>query len=221
MLRLVYFPTPGRAEAIRIALSLSGEEWEDVTVDGLGYSKMRDNGDLPWNMLPILQTPDGTIAESSSILRFVGYLSGFIPEKAFQRAKADEFIDAMEPLSKALDSTFGISDLDERIRIRKEVFGPEGDGTKNLELLEKKISESKTGWAAGTDEISIADLKLFTGLFGLFSGNYDGIDASIISKYSGLIKYHDKVANEPRIKQYYEKVDSDDIRWTFLPGAFN
>lgn len=221
MLRLVYFPTPGRAEAIRIALSLSGEEWEDVTVDGVEYSKMRDNGDLPWGMLPILQTPDGTIAESSSILRFVGHLSGFIPEKAFQRAKTDEFIDAMEPLSKALDSTFGISDLDERIRIRKEVFGPEGDGTKNLVLLEKKISESKTGWAAGTDEISIADLKLFTGLFGLFSGNYDGMDASIISKYPDLIKYHDKVANEPRIKQYYEKVDSQDIRWTFLPGAFN
>lgn len=221
MLRLVYFPTPGRAEAIRIALSLSGEEWEDVRVDGIEYSKMRDNGDLPWGMLPILQTPDGTIAESSSILRFVGHLSGFIPEKAFQRAKADEFIDAMEPLSKALDSTFGISDLDERIRIRKEVFGLEGDGTKNLVLLEKKISESKTGWAAGTDEISIADLKLFTGLFGLFSGNYDGMDASIISKYPGLIEYHDKVANEPRIKQYYDKVDSQDIRWTFLPGAFN
>lgn len=221
MLRLVYFPTPGRAEAIRIALSLSGEEWEDVTVDGVEYSKMRDNGDLPWDMLPILQTPEGTIAESSSILRFVGHLSGFIPEKPFQIAKADEFIDAMGPLSKALDSTFGISDLDERIRIRKEVFGPEGDGTKNLVLLEKKISESKTGWAAGTDQISIADLKLFTGLFGLFSGNYDGMDASIISKYPSLIKYHDKVANEPRIRQYYEKVDSEDIRWTFLPGAFN
>jgi glutathione S-transferase len=221
MLRLVYFPTPGRAEAIRIALSLSGEEWEDVTVNGVEYRKMRDNGDLPWDMLPILQTPEGTIAESSSILRFVGHLSGFIPEKTFQIAKADEFIDAMGPLSKALDSTFGISDLDERIRIRKEVFGPEGDGTKNLVLLEKKISESKTGWAAGTDEISIADLKLFTGLFGLFSGNYDGMDASIISKYPDLIKYHDKVANEPRIKQYYDKVDSQDIRWTFLPGAFN
>ena len=79
MLRLVYFPTPGRAEAIRIALSLSGEEWEDVTVDGVEYSKMRDNGDLPWDMLPILQTPEGTIAESSSILRFVGHLSVFNP----------------------------------------------------------------------------------------------------------------------------------------------
>jgi hypothetical protein len=144
-----------------------------------------------------------------------------VPENAYQSAKADEFIDAMEPLSKVLDSTFGISDLDERIKIRKEVFGPKGDGTKNLVLLEKKIIESKSGWAADTEEISIADLKLFTGLFGLFSGNYDGMDSSIICEYPVLIKYHDKVANEPRIKQYYENVDSENIRWTFLPGAFN
>jgi glutathione S-transferase len=221
MYRLVYFSTPGRAEAIRIALSLSGREWKDVNVDGLGYNKMKENGDLPWDMLPILKTPEGTIAESSAILRYVGHLSGFVPENAYQSAKADEFIDAMEPLSKVLDSTFGISDLDERIKIRKEVFGPKGDGTKNLVLLEKKIIESKSGWAADTEEISIADLKLFTGLFGLFSGNYDGMDSSIICEYPVLIKYHDKVANEPRIKQYYENVDSENIRWTFLPGAFN
>ena len=72
---------------------------------------MRDNGDLPWDMLPILQTPEGTIAESSSILRFVGHLSGFIPEKPFQIAKADEFIDAMGPLSKALDSNFSVNSI--------------------------------------------------------------------------------------------------------------
>ena len=221
MLRLIYFSTPGRAEAIRVALSLSGEQWEDVTVDGIKYRSMKDNGDLPWGMLPVLQTPNGTIAESTAILRFVGRMSGFVPDEQFQRAKADEFIDGMEPLSKALDSTFGISDDDERIRLRKEVFGPDGNGTKNLLLLERKISESKTGWAAGTDDMSIADLKLFTGLFGLFSGNYDGIDAAVISNYPRLIEYHDKIANDPRIKQYYAGTNSEDIRWTFLPGAFN
>ena len=125
MLRLIYFSTPGRAEAIRVALSLSGEQWEDVTVDGIKYRSMKDNGDLPWGMLPVLQTPNGTIAESTAILRFVGRMSGFVPDEQFQRAKADEFIDGMEPLSKALDSTFGISDDDERIRLRKEVFGPD------------------------------------------------------------------------------------------------
>lgn len=221
MLRLVYFPSPGRAEAIRIALSLSGVEWEDVAIDGARFRTMKEEGELPWGMVPILQTSDGTIAESSAILRFAGHLAGLVPEDHYQCAKADEFIDGMEPLSKALDSTFGISDLDERVRLRKEVFGPNGKGTRNLLLLERKVAESETGWAAGTDGISIADLKLFTGLFGLFSGNYDGIDASIIADYPGLLDYHARVSTEPRILKHYAGVKSGDARWTFLPGAFS
>jgi glutathione S-transferase len=172
-------------------------------------------------MLPILQTPEGTIAESSAILRFVGQDVGLVPEDRFQSAKVDEFIDGMGPLATALNTTFGISDEDKRIRLRKELFSPQGAGTKNLALLQRKVSQSDTGWAAGTDEMTIADLKLFTELFALFSGNYDGIEASVISDYPQLLKYHEKVANEPRIKAHYATVSPDDIRWTFLPGAFD
>ncbi len=220
MLRLVYFPSPGRAEAIRIALSLSGAVWEDVSIDGARFQSMKEAGQLPWGMVPVLQTPDGAIAESSAILRYAGRMAGLVPEDPYQCAKADEFIDGMEPLSKALDSTFGISDVDERIRLRKEVFGPSGKGSRNLLLLERKVTESETGWAAGTDDMSIADLKLFAGLFGLFSGNYDGIDASVLSGYPGLIEYHGKVSTDPRIQAHYADVGDGDIRWTFLPGAF-
>lgn len=220
MMRLVYFPSPGRAEAIRVALSLSGRDWEDVSLDGERFQSMKEAGELPWGMVPVLQTPDGTIAESTAILRYVGSMADLVPADPFQRAKADEFIDGMEPLSKVLDSTFGISDLDERIRLRKEVFGPNGKGSSNLSLLERKVRDSETGWAAGTDNMSIADLKLFTGLFGLFSGNYDGIEASVVSGYPGLINYHRKVATEPRIQSHYSSVRVNDIRWTFLPGAF-
>ena len=220
MLRLVYFPSPGRAEAIRVALSLSGADWEDVSIDGARFQAMKEAGELPWGMVPILQTPEGTIAESSAILRYAGRLAGLIPEDSYQSAKADEFIDGMEPLSKALDSTFGSSDLDERIRLRKEVVGPSGKGTRNLLLLQGKLAESETGWAAGTDDMSIADLKLFTGLFGLFSGNYDGIEASVLSEYPGLIAYHGMMATDSRILSYYADVGVGDIRWTFLPGAF-
>lgn len=69
--------------------------------------------------------------------------------------------------------------------------------------------------------MSIADLKLFTELFGLFSGNYDGLDASMIEGFQNLLNYHQKVANEPRILAHYADVSSDDIRWTYLPNAFD
>ena len=67
MHRLVYFAVPGRGEASRVALAFSDLEWEDVEVNGEPFNDMRNSGELPWNMLPVLQTPKGTIAESSAI----------------------------------------------------------------------------------------------------------------------------------------------------------
>lgn len=220
MLRLVYFPSPGRAEAIRLALSFSGVEWEDHRIDAKRLLEMKESGELPWGMVPVLQTSEGTIAESSAILRYVGRLAGLVPDDPYQAAKADEFIDAMESLSKALDNTFGITDMEDRTRVRREAFSPGGRGAKSLDSLEAKIASSPTGWAAGTQEMSIADLKLFSGLFGLFSGNYDGLEASIISRYPALLRYHDKVSSERRVLDHYSDTSRDDIRWTFLPGAF-
>tara|TARA_B100001778_G_scaffold57989_1_gene44817 strand:- start:99 stop:764 length:666 start_codon:yes stop_codon:yes gene_type:complete len=220
MHRLVYFSVPGRAEASRIALSLSGIEWEDVEVNGEEFSKMKKEGTLPWGMLPILQTSKGTIAESSAILRYAGKIAGLIPDDSFQAAKADEFIDGMGPIARAMDTTFGIQDDNERIRLRKQLFEPDGAATKALKLYDKKIKDSKSGWAADTDEMSIADLKLFTELFAFFSGNYDGIEKSMLMDYKNLLNYHHKVANEERIKNHYRGITSEDIRWTFLPNAF-
>jgi glutathione S-transferase len=221
MNRLVYFPVPGRGEASRVALALSGLEWEDVEVNGERFDTMRASGELPWNMLPVLQTEYGTIAESSAILRYAGKFAGLVPENPYLAAKVDEFIDGMGPLARGLDTTFGISDQSERIRLRKNLFDHGGTCSESLQKFDDKLRDSNTGWAAETYEMSIADLKLFTEVFALFSGNYDGIDVSVVQRYPHLLAYHDKVANEPRILSHYAHVEPNDIRWTFLPGAFH
>ena len=204
MLRLVYFGVPGRAEASRVALSLSGLEWEDIQVNGVRFEIMKNSGELPWDMLPVLQTPEGTIAESSAILRFAGKAADLVPSDPYQAAKVDEFIDGMLPFVGLLDDTYRISDVEERIHIRKKLFLPDGRGTRSLAMLERKISQSKSGWAAGTDEMSIADLKLFTELFGLFSGNYDGLDASMIEDFQNLLKHLVQCDHLPNQRHYHQ-----------------
>ena len=220
-MRLIYFSVPGRAEASRVALSLAGIDWEDIQVDGPEFQNMKANGELPWGMLPVLVTEEGTLAESSAILRFAGEKAGLVPHDAYQRAKVNEFLDGMWSLAIALDSTFGIDDQQKRIDLRKGLFELEGEGTRCMRIFEEKIRESPTGWIAGSDEMSIADLKLFTELFGLFSGNYDGIEPEMLRGYNQLLDYHSRVSNEPRILKHYSNVSKDDLRWTFLPGAFN
>ena len=69
--------------------------------------------------------------------------------------------------------------------------------------------------------MSIADLKLFTELFAFFSGNYDGIEPSMLEGYEILLAYHHQMAIEPRIRHHYRDITRDDIRWTFLPNAFD
>ena len=220
MHRLVYFAVPGRGEASRVALALSEIEWEDVEVNGEQFRSMQENGELPWNMLPVLQTEKGTIAESSAILRYIGKFAGLIPDDSYESAKVDEFIDGMGPLARGLDTTWGISDDEKRIQMRKELFEPEGICGKSLKMYDDKIASSASGWAANTPDMSIADLKLFTEVFALFSGNYDGVEKSVIMRYDNLMKYHDKVANDVRIKNHYSTISKEDIRWTFLPDAF-
>ena len=220
-MRLVYFSVPGRAEASRVALSLAEIDWEDVQVGGPEFQEMKSKGELPWGMLPVLITKNGTLAESSAILRFVGEKAGLLPHDDYLRAKVNEFLDGMWSLAIALDKTFGIDDQEKRIKLRKDLFVPGGEGTRCMKLFEDKIQKSSTGWIAGSEEMSIADLKLFTEFFGLFSGNYDGIESEILSGYNVLLDYHDKVSNEPRILKHYSQISKNDLRWTYLPGAFD
>ena len=159
--------------------------------------------------------------ESIAILRYLGHKCDLIPADSFKAAKVDEFLDGIGPYSGILDGTFSIEDLDKRTRAREALFTPDGKGTKSLTMLEMKISESTTGWIASTSSMNIADLKVFTHIFGLFSGNFDGVDKSILTAYPQLIEYHDIVAHEPRIKAHYANIPEDSLRWTYQPYAFS
>ena len=219
--QLYYWPIPGRAEAARVALSLANLDWEDIEIDGPMFSKMKKEGVLPWGMVPFLNTPEGGLAESVAILRYLGHQCDLIPNNAFMAAKVDEFIDGISPHFSMLEGTFGIEDVEERTKAREALFLPEAKGTKGLQLLEKKIQESSTPWIAGTESMSIADLMVFTYAFGLFSGNFDGVHASVLSNHPVLLTYHELVANEPRIEAHYAELPEGSLRWTYQPGAFS
>lgn len=218
--QLFYWPIPGRAEASRVAMSLSNLDWEDVPLNGEIFSSMKNNGELPWGMVPLLRTPDGDLAESVAILRYLGHKCDMIPKNAFMAAKVDEFIDGIMPHFSMLEGTFGIEDVEERTKAREALFLEGAKGTVGLELLEKKIQESTTSWIAGTNEISIADLLVFTYAFGLFSGNFDGVHESVLADYPVLLDYHKTVATESRIESYYAEIPEGSLLWTYQPNAF-
>ena len=220
MYRLIYFSSAGRAEAIRIALDISNLPWENVIVDFSEYSEMRDSKKLPWGLLPALETPSGILSESSAILRYIGNMTFLNPDDEWLAAKVDECLDAISDMSNILTETFRINDIDEKISARKILVSPGGKLSKSYDIFCEKLENSKTGWIAGTEKPSIADIRLFSDCFGLVSGNYDGIDTSLIDGRDILLDFHSRVSSIPKIYSRYKDMKEDSIRWVYRPDAF-
>ncbi|MFL2949952.1 MAG: glutathione S-transferase family protein [Candidatus Poseidoniaceae archaeon] len=219
MHELIYFESPGYAEPTRLCLELSQVSWKNTTVDWDGFQALKDSGELPHGYLPILKTPQGTLAESNALMRYAAALAGLEPEDLFLRGKVDEILELIQGWRASFTPTFYIEDLDEKIAARKALFeeGAKIDlGLKNLESL---VEASSTGWIADTEDMTLADVKAFLNTFMMFSGQFDGIEASMLKSYPSLMKYHDHVANDARVKAYYDR--EDELRWVYKPGAFN
>tara|TARA_B110000967_G_scaffold1218_1_gene1272 strand:- start:247 stop:930 length:684 start_codon:yes stop_codon:yes gene_type:complete len=218
MHEVVYFDTPGFAEVSRFCLGISGLEWKNTVVDWDGYLELKKKGELPWGYLPIIRTPQGTIAESNALLRYTGALAGMEPKDLYVRAKVDEIVEVINGWRSAFIPTFSIDDLDEKIAARQALFAEGGKMDQAMRAMSKIFEQSTTGWLANTESMSIADVKGFMDTFMMFSGQFDGITADMLAHYPSLLAFHEKMSNEPLVKNYYE--DANEARWVFRPNAF-
>ena len=183
MHELIYFESPGYAEPTRLCLEISQVSWKNTTVDWDGFQELKDSGDLPYGYLPILKTPQGTLAESNALMRYAAALAGLEPEDLYLRGKVDEILELIQGWRASFTPTFYIEDLDEKIAARKALFAEGAKIDVGLKDLESLIEASSTGWIADTEDMTLADVKAFLNTFMMFSGQFDGIDASMLKPY--------------------------------------
>ena len=219
MHEVIYFEAPGYAEPTRLCLELSGKAWKNTIVDWDGYQKLKEAGELPWGFLPVLKTSQGTIAESGAMMRYAASLAGLDSDDLYTQGKINEIIEVIDGWRAHFTPTFYIDDLEERCAARQALFEPGAKMDAGLKDLETLFENSSTGWIAGTEGLSLADVKAFLNTFMMFSGQFDGIDKGMIQAYPLLLEYHKKVSNHPSVKSYYDIEDK--WRWVFKPDAFS
>jgi hypothetical protein len=83
-LKLAYFnDNKGRNELTRLIFAVGKVPYEDVSIGGSEYGKLRDSGSLPWGQLPVLhvQIEGGyeVFGQSCSIARFAAKKAGSYP----------------------------------------------------------------------------------------------------------------------------------------------
>lgn len=218
MHEIIYFASPGFAESSRFCLELSGVEWKNTVVDWDGYMQLKQQGELPWGVLPIIRTPNGVVAESNALLRYTGALAGLEPDDLFTRTKVDELVEVINGWREAFVPTFSIQDMDEKIAAREKLFSEDGKMDLAMKAISEVFEDSTTGWLANTETMTIADIKAFMDTFNLFSGEFDGVTAKMLANYPSLLAFHEKMSNEPKVKKYYD--NDDKARWMYRPNAF-
>lgn len=199
--KLTYFDQPARGEPIRLAFALGGIKYEDERLSQDEFFARKPS--LPLGQLPILAVNDDLIiTQSHAITRFAGRLANIYPEDPILAMRVDEVADTCEELAKILTSTMSLSDED-KVSARKEAFAAGGKGDAILKRLEELIG-SNSKYIFG-DEITIAELWVYTFLLLLQSGTMVGIDPSHFTPETipNCFKIHNAITSEPRLEAYF------------------
>ncbi|CAI4221534.1 unnamed protein product [Auanema sp. JU1783] len=94
-----YFPARGRGEAIRHLLALSGKKWENRVIALEEWPSFK--GSMPLGQIPVLEVDGVKIAQSVTILRFLGHQFHRAGKNAVECARLDMMAEVVQDLINA------------------------------------------------------------------------------------------------------------------------
>ncbi|XP_055954467.1 glutathione S-transferase 3-like [Patella vulgata] len=193
--KLVYFNGRGKAELIRLALTYVGIEFEEVYLkEKSEIEKLRSDGDLLFQQVPLLEIDGKRIVQSGAILRYLARRGGIYGNNNDESTRIDELFEGTRDFCGPL---LGM------------IFRPEEDVLKEakekllpryLPVFNKVLEETGSGYLVGKS-LTLADLGLIEPLL-------------ILVEYLG-----DQVlTGYPQLQSFYKNITSDEKIASFLVG---
>jgi len=195
--KLTYFDLRGRAEPARLVFALAGQEYEDVRIKREEWPALKQT--LTWGQIPVLQVGDKTIAQSGTIIRFLGRRFNLAGSNDFEMAKCEELADAMTDVqtewSKAIFFEKDETKKAAALKTLKEESLPKYLGTFN-KIQGENGGNFLVGKSATWADVWVANaLEQFEGTFG----------AELLDKYPNLKKMKTALFAIPSVKAYVDK----------------
>ncbi|KAJ3166397.1 hypothetical protein HDU88_003265 [Geranomyces variabilis] len=204
-LKLDYFDIKGRAEPIRLALTIAGLDFEDYRLGKDEWPQMKPT--TPFGQVPVLHIDGKPVTQCVPIIRYIGKIapeSGLYPSDAWNALKVDELVSVVDDIAALLRPSFFESDPEKKIQARKDLSAPEGALTKALANLERAVAKTAGKFAVG-DTLTIADLLLYNQKTSLESGLLDGLPTNMYESLPTLTKVCAAVKNHPKVKEWESK----------------
>jgi glutathione S-transferase len=145
--------------------------------------------------MPIYYEADGSIlCQSRAIMRHIGRKYNMYGETEAEKVLIDTVIDACGDLFRAYFTVLFTHKMEEP---HLTEFRTKADGF--MKVYESYLVKSKSGFIAGTSNISIADIELFDQLDTLLRSS-----PALIDNYEHLKAWNAKIRARPRIAEYMD-----------------
>lgn len=198
--KLTYFDAAaGRGEECRLAFFVAGVPFEDMRIKPERWPALK--AETPFGALPFLTVEGkGDIAQSNAILRFIGSQYGLHPTDAFEAARHEAVLGAIEDMRGRGSQVARIKDDAERKRAREELAS--GYLQEWAGQIERQIGEGP--FLAG-DTLSVADLKLFVAAGAYMRGAIEHVPADVFKAFPKLERLVNAVKNHPKVVEWYAR----------------
>ena len=198
--KLTYFDAPAsRGEECRLALHLSGVDFEDVRIKAADWPALKPK--TPFGALPTFELPGHPVlAQTNAILVLIGRRWGLHPKDDFEAARHEAMMCHVEDLRAAIGPTLRIKDEADKKRAREAIAAdvlPAWSADS-----EKQIGD---GPFFGGASPHVVDLKLFIMVRWLVGGKLDHIPTTIVAGYPKLMRVHDSVRDHAGVKAWYAR----------------
>jgi glutathione S-transferase len=196
--KLIYFDQPtSRGEECRLALHLAGVPFDDDRLPRDAWPQLKPT--MPYGAVPVLEVEGkGTLGQSNAILRFVGSAHGVHPSDAWEAARHEAVMEAVEELRARIDPSMRTTDADEKQRMRTAL------ATGYMQSWGASIEQQiGAGPFLGGAQVNVADLKLFVVVTWLRKGVLDHIPTDVLGGYPKLNRLVDAVREHPSVVEWY------------------
>ncbi|CAH1395986.1 unnamed protein product [Nezara viridula] len=209
VVKLTYFAMSGRGEPIRLLLSYSKTEFEDIRIGTAEeWQKLKPTLKLPH--LPMLEVDGKTYFQAFAICRYLARKAGLNGSSEEEGLAIDATVDTLMDMITKIIPAYYRPDSEERSKLLKALV--EDTIPFYLNIIEKQLEENNGFLVAG--KLTWADfvvLTVGTYLPGLFK-------VDILADFPKLKEHHQKISELPGIKEWIEKrpADPEDYRTLFF-----
>ena len=205
-LKLIYFDQPfWRAEIARLCLFMSDIEFEDfrITNEDLSYLKqhgeLSDGSVIPFRQLPVLVIEGESIAQTGAIARICGKLGDMYPKDIIEAGKVDQVIDTVTDINVLINPSMHESDPAIKRQMRDDLSSDALP--KYFGYLEKILEVNDSGWFVG-DEMTVADIAVWSMLGWIAQGVLDDIPSTLPKTFKRLTRLYNEMSTMPKIQEW-------------------